>query len=206
MRTSSLPLVKDYSFLLSFILIGFIPYFKTIDIIGSQWFYLSALNFVYLGFNLIQPNFFSFLLTFFKNIPSKLYLIFFIFVSLSLLYTNNFNLSLVDYSRIIIIFLSIVNISFYFHDKNFNILFFSYCISSVLFLEVVYSFLPLLRFLLFESDSIIDLDFQDLAYSLKGIGGNKNITASNISFKLPFVFIIFYKSKRFIKILASFLF
>ena len=188
-----------------FLSIGFVPFFKTVDIIGSQWFYLSLINVFFLLYNLTQVIFLQFILKFTKHLPFKLFLVFYIFVFISLFYTHNFNLSLVDFSRISIVLISIVNLSYFFSNRKLSLLSFSYCVSVILFFEIVYSFSPLLSFFVFESDSFSDLDLNQLAFSLKGVAGNKNIMASNLSFKLPFLFYLIYKAPSFQKIIFSLL-
>ena len=197
--------IIDIIILFSFLSIGFIPFFKTVDIIGSQWFYLSLINICFLLYNFSKGAFINFILRFSKHMPFKFFLFFYLFVFISLFYTHNFNLSLVDFSRISIVLISIVNLSYFFSSRRLSLLSFSYCVSIILFLEIVYSFLPLLSFFVFESDSFSDLDLNQLAFSLKGVAGNKNIMASNLSFKLPFLFYLIYKAPSFHKIIFSLL-
>ena len=185
--------MKPYLFLLSYLIIGFIPYFDTIDIIGSQWFYLSIINIIYFIFHIRNKFFIETLLSIIKSPPLKFYLLFIFFAFLSLFYTYNLRISVVDFSRIIIVLFSIINISFYFINNKFSLYNFYFLIVFVLFLEVIYSFYPL--FVYFLKYSLSELDWVQLPFGLKGIAGNKNVLASNIVFKLPFVFYLIYKSK-----------
>ena len=194
--------LPSYLILFSFLFIGFVPNFYTIDNIGSQWFYLSLLNFVFIIVNINHKDFFSFFLPkIYALIAFRYFLLFSFLAFLSLFYTQNLKLSIVDFSRLLIIIFSILNLSFILFKKSIKLYVISVCISITLFFEVAYSFVPLIQYLI--NDSFFDVDFNLLSFALKGVAGNKNIMASSIAFKLPFLIYLIFKSTKKFKYLFS---
>ena len=180
--------------------IGFVPYFGTIDIIGSQWLYLSVINIFILLYFIYSTDFISYVKSLFTFIPFIIYLVFILFSFLSLFFTKNLSLSLVDFSRLLTTTLSVLIISFLFiSNKSFSLYKLSIIISLVLLFEIVYSYFPLFRFLSYNS--FFDIDYNSIPNSLKGVSGNKNVNASNIVFKIPFLIYLIYNTKSKIKIL-----
>ena len=183
--------------------VPFVPYFGTIDMIGSQWFYLSIINAGFFLINFYNNNYFPLLNSFFKYTQFKLYLIFVFFSLFSIIYAINWSVSLVDLSRIIIILFSIIHILIAFNDSRFNFLRLSYLVSLILFFEICYSFSPLIEFLI--SNELSNLDLSQLPQALKGVSGNRNVLSADLVFKSSFVFYIILKSKGFIRILFMFI-
>ena len=196
--------LRPYIFIVSFLCIPFIPFFGVIDTIGLQWFYLSLLNIILIINNLRRVDFYFFVNSFFKLNIVRIFSVFYFFVCLSLIYTDNIRISIVDFSRISIVLLSIFNFIFFHFKSGFNFILFSKCILLILFFELIYAFLPLVDYLL--SNSFYDLDFNKLSYALKGFTGNKNVMASFIAFKVPIIFYLIINSKGFIKFFSSFIF
>ena len=184
--------MKNYIFLLLFLVIGFVPYFDSIDIIGPQWLYLSFLNFILLIYN--YKSVARFILTIFSFKPLIYYLFFVIFCFFSLFYSNNVLISIIDFSRITITFLSVINLIVLFSNSTFNFNRISILISLTLLIETLYSFFPLYDFLI--SNSFNSIDFTSVPTALKGVAGNKNVFAANVAFKIPFVFYLLLNSKR----------
>ena len=134
-----------YTLIFLYLLVGFVPYFGTIDTIGSQWFYLSILNIISISFFAYQQsNFFNFLLKISKVRFVFFYLLFISFSLLSLVFSNNISLSIVDISRVFTTFFVFVIISFLVSEIKFYYL--SVLISIVLFSEILYSYFPLIDF------------------------------------------------------------
>lgn len=197
--------MKNYLILLLYLFIGFVPYFGTVDTIGSQWLYLSVINIVILLYFIYSTDFISYVKSLFTFVPFIIYLVFIIFSFLSLFFTKNLSLSLVDFSRLLTTTLSVLIISFLFiSNKSFSLYKLSIIISVVLLFEIIYSYFPLFQFL--SSNSFFDIDFNSIPNSLKGVTGNKNVNASNIVFKIPFLIYLLYKTKSTLKILPYFIF
>ena len=153
-----------YTLIFLYLLVGFVPYFGTIDTIGSQWFYLSILNIISISFFAYQQsNFFNFLLKISKVRFVFFYLLFISFSLLSLVFSNNISLSIVDISRVFTTFFVFVIISFLVSEIKFYYL--SVLISIVLFSEILYSYFPLIDFL--KSYSFFEIDFNTIPNSLR---------------------------------------
>ena len=183
----------------SFFLVILLPYFGSLDIIAPQWLYLSLINlivFVVLPSPIIPKSKFFYLL------------IFFVIQSLiSLLYSNNINLSIVDLSRIFITFFTIINLFSFFKKANFSFLFVSKILSLILLIEVAYSLIPFFAFLLLNDFSSYSEFYQVYSpNSFLGFAGNKNITAASICIKLPFLIYLFYRSSMISKLFYIILF
>ncbi|MCI4642382.1 MAG: O-antigen ligase family protein [Flavobacteriaceae bacterium] len=192
--------MKLYIGLFLYLIVGFVPYFGTIDKIGSQWLYLSILNFFLLILN-YKNNKLSIFITF---TPFLLYSIFVIFCAISLIYTNNISISIIDFSRIFVTLLSVYNLLLLLNEKNFSIYNFSILISVILFFEIIFSLFPLIKYV-FLND-IQTIDFTSVPNALKGITGNKNVMSSNIAFKIPFIIYLIIYSKNNLKYLYSLFF
>lgn len=194
-------IVYIYISLLS--LVGFVPYVGSIDIIGPQWFYLSLINLFASPFILSKKIFYNHYLVFINKI-SLTYLIFILFVIVSLFFSLNLSLSLVETSRVFIVFISIYYITFLLLNSDFNFTIISLIVTSVLLLEVLYSFYPLIVYL--TQFPISELNVSNLPSNLKGVSGNVNVLSADIVFKLGFLFFLFFKSKNiYLKLSSSFL-
>jgi O-antigen ligase len=181
-------------FCILYLAVGFVPYFGTIDKIGSQWFYLTIINSIFLFISLSDRRYLSFLLECLKINYIRFYIIFVSFALLSLFYSNNFTVSIVDISRIITTFIVFINFSYLFFNSNLNLLKLSVIISFILLFEITYAYFPLYEFL--KHNSFLEIDFNTLPNALRGVTGNKNVFAADIVFKLPFVFFLINHNKK----------
>ena len=192
--------MKTILFIFFLLLVGFVPFFGVIDIIGSQWLYLSILNLFPILF--YRNDFLSFLssvtLTF---KPLLFYIVFVLFCIFSLIFSNNLLLSLVDLSRIVVTLFSILNFLFLYRISNLSLINISISVSIILLFELLYSYYPLFIYLLDQPYSSID--FSSLPKALQGVTGNRNVMAANVSFKIPFVIYGIYKSHKWIAISLS---
>ena len=195
--------MKFYIALILFLIIGFIPYFGTIDIIGSQWLYLALINIGFLFYNITRSNFNDkfYRLLLFK--PFVFYIIFIAFCFISLVFSNNIFISIIDLSRILITIISVINIIFFSSKTSFNLKHISVLVSIILFCELLYSLIPLIEFILVNDISTID--FSSVPTALKGVSGNKNVLSSNIAFKIPFVIYSIKEVKGYWKFMFSIL-
>ena len=100
-----------YFFALCFLAIDFLPQFRSIDILGAQYFYLAVLNLVIGVFLFYNPSFskLNYLRDFKQSIPTKLYGIFLLFCFLSIIGARNFSLWIVHISQILITAMMIFN-------------------------------------------------------------------------------------------------
>lgn len=186
---------KLYFFLFLLFSIAFIPSFGAIDKGTTHWFLLSISSFFFI--------FISFSKSILKSKIFYLYCFFILQALFSLLYTNNFNISIVDLSRQLTIFLLSIFLIFLLKSKSFSFFTISSIVSIFLFYEVLMSLRPLFYFIKnygFDFSIITTYDVD----SLKGIMGNRNITTASIVIKLPFLFYLIYQSKWVYKVLLSF--
>ena len=175
-------ILKKY-LIFSILLIPFSPRFGSIDIIGVQWLLLSLIVFFF-SFTINNFNFKS-------NLIFKFLSLFQIFCLLSFFYSNNLVVSILDYSRICIIYFLVIillnnysNISF---PKKIE-----YFIALIIISELSFSLLPLF----YEFVGIFtNYSYSDLSSSLfVGLGANKNITAASVAIKIPIL--LYYISER----------
>lgn len=187
---------KLYFFLFFLLSIAFIPSFGAIDKGSTIWLYLSLGTIIFL----FSPLDLSFL----KNHIFRLYFLFILQVLLSLLYTNNFSISIVDLSRHLVVFISVILLLSLLKRNNFTFSTISLIISFYLIYESLYSLRPLYYFILnngFNFSIITSLDVD----ALKGLLGNRNITTASIVIKIPFLIYLIYRSKLPFKVFYSFL-
>ena len=195
----------SYIYLISLFIIPLIPNAMSIDVIGVHWFALSILNLVFTLYFLFFNNLFN--LKFFLPFKPYFFLfIFFFFCVISLIFTRNINLSIVDFSRVLNVLLSIIFLTNLFRDKI-NFYFVSIIFSFFLVVDLFTTYLPYINLSLKSPTSFLNLlsNNFDPAY-LKGFTGNKNINAAYILIKVPFLLYFISNSKRFIyKFFSSFL-
>lgn len=195
----------SYIYLISLFIIPLIPNAMSIDVIGVHWFALSILNLVFTLYFLFFNNLFT--LKFFLLFRPYFFLfIFLFFCGISLIFTRNINLSIVDFSRVLNVLFSIIFLTNLFRDKiNFYPI--SIIFSFFLLVDLFTTYLPYINLSLKSSSTFLNLlsNNFDPAY-LKGFTGNKNINAAYILIKVPFLLYFISNSKRFIhKFFSSFL-
>jgi len=193
--------MRSYLFLFTYLIIGFVPYFGVIDIIGTQWLYLSVITTIFLLYNLFNNLFIDFIYSIFNIFPFRYYFFFVLLCIFSLIFSQNFYISIIDLSRIIVTILAIINISFIFKKNHFSLRLFSISISIILFAEVIRSLYPLFAFI--STNSLDVIDFSSVPTALKGVAGNKNITSADLVFKLPFVLYLILLETRYIRFFSS---
>ena len=195
--------MKYFLFLL-YVIVCFVPYFGTIDKIGSQWLYISIINICIFFYLSINYNYLSLIRNYFKFNHIKVYFIFILFCLFSFFFTKNWTLSVVDFSRIVSTFFLSFNIYHLISDSKLKLSNISLIISLVLFFEIIASLIPFYDFL--KSYTIYEIDFASIPNALRGVTGNKNIFAADIVFKIPFVLYLAHSGSLFQKIFSHFLF
>ena len=195
-RIAQLP---TFVILLLYIITGSLGNFGAIDILAPQWIYLGAVNilaclyFLFFGTELVQFG----LSKLSKSIFIYVYLFYFIWSGLSYFYAINPTETLLNLPRL---------------GNTFFAIFFCFLLLNNLKNKVVLISRIFIGFLCFEllsfySDFFTQLETKDfIAMNLKGVAGNKNITAASIAFKIPFVlYSIVTVRKGFFKFILSFL-
>lgn len=166
--------------LLLLLFVGFIPGFGSIDKYGSQWLFLPFLNIFILLFTFFRSRYK------FSNILGSnilLSFIFFLLISIiSLFHSLNISESLIEISRLFILFSTIT--SFYILLNLLNLEFKSI---SLIFMIYLLAEITFFYFKFFSNSSLL------------GSAANINILAFSILFKLPFVLHEYFnKSSKFI--------
>lgn len=190
-------------FISLYLLVDFLPLFKSIEIIGPQFLYLSLLNtiiglFIYKNPSLISEK----IVTIYKkSLVLKTYLIFIIICGISIFAARNTSLGIVHFSRLIIVLFTLLNLTVLLYNRLHLIYKIAFIISISVFIQ---SFGSIYDFILTsKTDSIISA-----LHNLKGNTGNINILASSLSIKIPFLLIgivHFEKWKKWFLIFTLFL-
>ena len=189
--------LPNYILLVLYIITGSLTNFKAIDILAPQWIYLGSVNILsclyFLFYNRLNVQLgLSMLL---KSLFFYVYLFYFIWSGLSYFYAINPTETLLNIPRL--------------GNTFFAIIFCFLLLNSIDNKVVVISriFIGFLCFELFAfySDLLDQLNSNLFnAINLKGVAGNKNITAASIAFKIPFVlYSIVTVNKRLLKFLLS---
>ena len=189
--------LPNYILLVLYIITGSLTNFKAIDILAPQWIYLGSVNILsclyFLFYNRLKVQLgLSMLL---KSLFFYVYLFYFIWSGLSYFYAINPTETLLNIPRL--------------GNTFFAIIFCFLLLNSIDNKVVVISriFIGFLCFELFAfySDLLDQLNSNLFnAINLKGVAGNKNITAASIAFKIPFVlYSIVTVNKRLLKFLLS---
>ena len=192
--------ISGYLYLVLFSCVGFVYSSLVVDVVGIQWYYLSYVNLFFLAYVIykrISNKSESNPPLFFKNPINLLYSLFFLFCIFSFSQSINISVSIIAISKIVISLTSL----FIFHElevfKNLNLKHISILFSLYLLAEVAYSLKGY-----YQIEKITDFQLSMASEYLKGITGNKNITAASIAFKLPFIYLLFsFIQNKYLKIL-----
>jgi len=175
-------------FLVAFLITGLLPTFGAIDKVGSQWLYLSLLNVIFFIFISFIPFDFK-LKHFFSLSIVRTFVFFIIVIFISFFLSTNKASTIISISRWLTVFFSFFSFSILLaNTKNFAIVI-SYILSIVLLFELFYIYSSY-----FEILSVTNYSYQYATY-LKGVTGNKNVAASILALKIPFVLYALYYSK-----------
>jgi O-antigen ligase len=181
-------------FISCFLVIDFLPSFKSIEIIAPQYLYLSVLNIIIGFFILKNPLLIShkLILIYKGNLGLKAYVIFIFFCGISIFTARNVSLGIVNFSRLTIIFITLINLTVLLHDRLHLIYKMAFIISLSIFFQSyseIYNFVQTSK-----AQSIIQA-----LYNLKGNTGNINILASSFCIKIPFLLIGVVHFQKWIK-------
>ena len=176
------------SFITSLFFIEYIKSKDSFDIMNLQFLYLTIVNIVaslFILFNkkIVSQNLFNIIQS---QLLSKSYFSFLLLAGVSVCFANNFSESIVNFSRLLIVLMTIINLIFLLYDRLYLIYKISIIIGVSLFLI---SFFNLKE--LFNAKTILDG-----LTNLKGNTGNINIFSASILMKTPFALIgILYFNK-----------
>ena len=191
--------VPNFIILILYIITGSLGNLGAIDILAPQWIYLGAVNilaclyFLFSESATVQTG----LSKLSKSTFTYVYLFYFIWSGLSYFYAINPTETLLNLPRL---------------GNTFFAIFFCFLLLHSLENKIVFISRVFIGFLAFELFSLYSDLFTQLenntfiSLNLKGVAGNKNITAASIAFKVPFVlYSIVTVRKRLFKLILSFL-
>ena len=189
--------LPNYILLVLYIITGSLTNFKAIDILAPQWIYLGSVNILsclyFLFYNRLKVQLgLSMLL---KSLFFYVYLFYFIWSGLSYFYAINPTETLLNIPRLGNTFFAII----------FCFLLLNSIENKVLVISRIFIGFLCFELFAFYSDLLDQLNSNLFnAINLKGVAGNKNITAASIAFKIPFVlYSIVTVNKRLLKFLLS---
>ncbi|UPZ14569.1 O-antigen ligase family protein [Flavobacterium humidisoli] len=179
--------------IISLLVIDFFPYFKSLEIINPQFFYLSVVNIilgVYFYFNsdVTSVSVFPILK---RSYIFKLYLAFIVLCGISFFVAKNTSLVYTKFTEIVIIFCLFINLTILLKDKLDLLYKIILIVSISAFLQ---SWQQLCNFIIIPRHASII----DLLNGMKGNTGNINILAASLTIKVPFLLlgITYYKGYK----------
>ncbi|HEX4875639.1 MAG TPA: O-antigen ligase family protein [Chitinophagaceae bacterium] len=186
---------------LFYVIVELIPNWGAIDVMGSQWLYISILNIICLLYVLKNRSSFTAPAQHVtRSIISILYLLVFVLSGISILFAFNKTESIVVFARITNTLAGFFVLAVIFYNKPKLIHFMAMILSLLLTyqcLQTIFSFF----------DGIKNgIALENVIYNLKGNAGNKNVLAASLAIKIPFLFYFYYYSKSWGKIIAPIVF
>ena len=184
-KYNSLP---TYILLVLYIFTGAIPALGSIDILAPQWVYFGSINILTSLYFFFNSNKFKDSLTIIlKSYFFGAYFILIVWATFSYFYAINQVETLINLPRYFNVFIACI---------------FSYLLISKLLKPIVFVTFIFLGFLIVEIVAYFN-DFFDVYSSteyfsltrVKGVSGNKNITAASIAFKIPIVLYLINTTK-----------
>lgn len=170
------------AFIISLLVIDFLPYFKSLEIINPQFLYLSAINFVlgtyfYFNSDITSSTIFPLLK---RSSIFRIYLAFILLCGISFFAARNISLVATKFTEIAIIFCLFVNLTILLKDKL-------HLLYKIILIVGISAFLQawqqLCNFIIIPKQASII----DLLTAMKGNTGNINILAASLTIKVPFL-------------------
>ncbi|MDQ8004660.1 MAG: O-antigen ligase family protein [Pedobacter sp.] len=170
----------------AFLVIDFLPYFKTFEIIAPQFLYLTILNifvslYIYSNPALHQTA----LVNIFKSSYVFVsYIVFILLCSVSIFFAKNISLGIVSLAEIIVAFTMVINFTTLFYNRLHLIVKVAFLVGFSAFLQagkVLYNF---------NLETNLKPIYEVLNSNvMKGNAGNINILAASLLFKVPFIYV-----------------
>lgn len=183
-------------FIIGYLLMEFLPSFKTIERYSPQYIYLALLNIVigiyfYCNPKLIAQSLISLCR---NSVVLKIYTSFLFLCGVSIFTAINVSLAVVAFSKLLIIFCTFLNLTILLYKR----LYLLYKIALIVGISVFIQSISIL----YDLSKTLDLSV------IKGNSGNINILAASLNIKIPFLvlgIIHFSNWKRILLILTLFL-
>jgi O-antigen ligase len=176
---------------LLYLLVHFIPDFGGADVMGSQWLYVSLLDFAILAYILLNNQQYKAAIQAVLQLKFTIVYSFLVFWALlSLTYSMNAIETLVCLARLVSTYLIFINLSILFYKKQvaslFNVV--AILVGVVLFFDAMYVITGF-------SKNMVDMNLDQNIGSLTGKNGNKNVMAASLLIKFPFLLFVILHNK-----------
>ena len=184
-------------FIVLYLLVDFIPEWKGIDVMGSQWVYLVVINLLSTGYIYCfskEHGYEAILKKLFNQFMSRAYIAFLIVAGISIYFAINITEALVNYTGVIIAVVAFFNIAVLLTGRLVAFKIIAQAISLILLIQ---SFNTLKIFW----EGVDNTPLATLVYGIKGNTGNKNIFAASMAVKLSFVMYCVYTFKSWARII-----
>jgi O-antigen ligase len=193
-QTATAPLsagnVISLCFLLLYVFVDFVPSFDAFDIMGSQWLYVGIVNLAVLAYFFVTKKYAH--ETTIANIvlqPSVIsYVIYFLIAAISVLFAINSVEFIVCFARLIITIIAFVNFILLLKDNHRSLRIICQVIAVVAVIKCLQSLNIFFR-------DVPELGLYQAILNMKNDAGNKNIFASGIVVKIPFILYCIYSAK-----------
>ena len=169
-----------------YLIVHFIPDFGGADVMGSQWLYVSLVDFTILSYILFnQQQYKTAIEAILKLKFTIVYSFLVIWALLSITYSINAIESLVCLARLLSTYLIFINLSILFYKKELTTLFnvVAILVGVVLFFDALYVITGF-------SKNMMDMNLDQNILSLTGKNGNKNVMAASLLIKFPFLLFV----------------
>ena len=178
-------------FILSILVIDFLPQFGSIEIIAPQYLYLSFINCIASLFIFTNPDILSSKLKsiFTKSWIFKSYLLFVVLCAVSTAMANNFSIAVISLVQITTVFCTFTNLTLLLHNRKHIIYNVCFVIGVSVFIQ---SYLAINNLFAVARSSTLSAAFG----LLQGNTGNINIFAASLTGKLPFLFLGIFHFKK----------
>ena len=176
---------------LLYLVVHFIPDFGGADVMGSQWLYVSMVDFAILSYILFNQKQYTIAIEAVLKLKFTIvYSFLVLWALLSLTYSMNAIESLVCLARLLSTYLIFINLSILFYKKElitlFNVV--SILVGVVLFFDALYVITGF-------SKNMVDMNLDQNIVSLTGKNGNKNVMAASLLIKFPFLLFVIVHNK-----------
>ena len=169
-----------------YLIVHFIPDFGGADVMGSQWLYVSFVDFAILSYILFnQQQYKTAIEAVLKLKFTIVYSFLVLWALLSLTYSMNAIETLVCLARLLSTYLIFINLSILFYKKELTTLF-----NVVAILVAVVLFFDALYVITGFSKNMMDMNLDQNILSLTGKNGNKNVMAASLLIKFPFLLFV----------------
>jgi len=169
-----------------YLAVHFIPDLGGADVMGSQWLYVSIVDFAILLYILLNQQQYKTAIQSILKLKFTIVYSFLIFWALlSITYSINAIESLVCLARLLSTYLIFINLSILFYKKELSTLFnvVAILVGVVLFFDALYVITGF-------SKNMVDMNLDQNIVSLTGKNGNKNVMAASLLIKFPFLLFV----------------